>query len=159
MKEEREQVTDSRPGEPVVLAAFLLAVSLVSLTVGDLYPFTDPSLFSDAPRLYCRYRVIDRDSGEELPAAWFGLHRNYYGLDGYSDARSEPHRGARLAAPTLDRFGRVAAAKEVRGAVLAGLALLPLEHASTTRVRVEQEIIGPLGSGVGPVETRRIDVP
>lgn len=95
-----------------VFAAFLTVNALFPVSRREFYPLATPRLFADAPKVYCDYEIRD-ENGKVLPQVWFGLQRQYYGLEGYTVADPDPHEGALKNPETIDRFGVVATHAEI----------------------------------------------
>lgn len=126
-------------------AAFNLVLSLV---FGDLYPFTITPMFSDNPRLYCGYQVLD-PQGIQLPLRDFQLQRNYRGNPVGLGAGVRPP-------PSLDEFGTAADEATIRAHV-AGI--LGKRFPELRYVDVVQTVIGPIDSKrVGVVREARFRV-
>jgi hypothetical protein len=129
--------------ELLAVALFGLASAVVPLLRTELYPFSRVPMFAAAPRCYCGYAVHDPE-GRLLPLLEFGLQRNYWGNPVGVGVGFEPP-------PTLDRFGEVPGREEVTRHVEHHLSRIE----TLAYVEVVQEVIGPVGQGVGPVATRR----
>ena len=117
-----------------VFAAFLIVNALFPLSRRELYPLATPRLFADAPKVYCEYEILD-ENGKALPQVWFGLQRQYYGLEGYTVADPEPHEGALKNPETIDRLGVVPTRLEIAAMVESRIAERDLQ-AVTIRQRV-----------------------
>lgn len=154
--------TRSNNWQLVGVSLFVLANLAIPLRFGELYPFTNTSMFPDKPQLYCNYSVYD-PNGRELfrSSKWgltwkssrmpsvddFGLQRIYNG--------NLPGVGVGIKPPdTLDRFGTAPDQQTVTAYVARKLARKPelgLEY-----VDVVQEIVGPVTRNwVGVVRTNR----
>jgi hypothetical protein len=143
----------TRPPLPVAL--FALAVVVVPFVHGELYPFTDGALFTDAQPVFAVHEVVGPD-GRTLPAAEFGLGLWYDGLRG--DSARHPSPGPRgMARPaTVNLWGKVPAEDEVRAAVAAALA----RPGAPPFVTVVQRVVGATGEDeVGVVAERTWRVP
>jgi hypothetical protein len=159
---EKVLLVGTRPGKYqfVGVTLFVLANLVMPLVFGELYPFTNASMFPDKPQLYCNYAVYDPNGRELFRSSisgltWansrmpsvddFGLQRLYNG--------NLPGIGVGIKPPdTLDRFGTAPDQQTVTEHVARKLSRKPdLEF-----VDVVQEIVGPVTSNrVGVVQTNR----
>lgn len=135
------------------MAVFVGLLLAVPLCRRELFPFTSAGLFVDGSRTMCRYEVMD-DAGRQVPLEGLGLQRNYQGLAGYSKAVPGRHPGARLDAPTIDRFGEVAPLADVLATVTAHMA----RGAYPGRLYVTQIVYGDVDGELGEVARHRLCV-
>lgn len=133
--------------ELLAAAAFVLANLLVPLFYVELYPFSRAPMFEDAPRCYCNYTVYAPD-GTRLPAADFGVQRNYQAIPADKGFGFLPR-------PTIDRVDEVPDTARVADWVRERLTAFPdLEF-----VDLVQEVVGAVDDDhVGVVATRRARV-
>lgn len=134
--------------EFTVAAIFVLANIVVPLTTDELYPFSNPKLFVDAPKVYCNY-TIRKEDGTELNPKLFGLEFRYFGLEGYTLQTPGPSPGARRLPTTVVRAGHVASREEVVNIVQKNLKSFPsLDYVDVTQLIVgdyDGNIIGMTG--------------
>lgn len=116
------------------VALFCSLLVCVPSTVGELYPFSLPSMFSRAPRVLAKYSVRGPD-GASIPLIKVHLHVQEWhdpparGIGGVGYGRRRP--------PTAHQLGEVASREEITRAVRWSLAHDPsLPH----RVLVRQQV-------------------
>lgn len=121
---------------------------LLSITFGDLYPFTITPMFRDSPRLYTKYQVLD-PKGVQLPLRDFELQRNYDGNPLGQGA------GVRMP-PSLDEFGTAPNTTVVKAHISS---ILRERFSGLQYVDVVQTVIGPLDAQkVGVIRETRFRV-
>lgn len=127
---------------------FAICNVLLSIVFGDLYPFTITPMFSDSPRLYCIYQVLD-PQGDQMPLRDFELQRNYDGNPVGLGAGVRPP-------PSLDEFGTA----PDEAVVMAHVArILGGRFPGIPYVDVVQTVIGPIDlQHVGAVRESRFRV-
>ncbi len=107
-------MTAPAPWERIFEVLFVASVLLVPPAVGELYPFSLPSMFSRAPRQLARYTARS-ESGERIPLRKLHLHVVEWhdpparGPGGHGFGRTRP--------PSAPRLGEVATLDELRRAV------------------------------------------
>ncbi len=133
--------------ELLAAAAFLLVNVLVPVFCIELYPLSRAPMFEDAPRRYCDYTVYGPD-GKALPAADFGVQRNYHANPPDAGYGYRPP-------PTINEMDAVPDTPQVVAWVRQHLEAFPrLKY-----VEVVQQVVGPVdGDRVGVVESRRTRV-
>jgi hypothetical protein len=133
--------------ELLAAAAFVLVNVLVPAFAVELYPFSRAPMFEDAPRRYCDFIVYGPD-GQALPAADFGLQRNYHANPPDAGYGYRPP-------PTINEMDAVPDTQQVAAWVRQHLEAFPRPE----YVEVVQQVVGPVdGDRVGVVESRRTRV-
>ncbi|MGB1013989.1 MAG: hypothetical protein ACPG4T_07640 [Nannocystaceae bacterium] len=134
----------SQVGAPTTIASwerwfvglFCCLVVCVPINVGELYPFSLPSMFSRAPRVLAKYRVRGPD-GAKIPLIKVHLHVQEWhdpparGIGGTGYGRRRP--------PSAHQLGEVASREDITRAVRWSLAH---DDSLPHRVLVHQQVHG-----------------
>jgi hypothetical protein len=135
----------------IALFGFCAMAVVLPLVHGELLPFTDAALFTDAQPTFAAYRVVDA-RGRRLDPKAFQLALVYNGLRGESLRYPKRGPGAIRRAVSSNRWGEVLSEQDVRALVEARLVKL----GATRAVTVTQIVFGALDADrVGVIARNR----